>query len=46
MSEVTVDIKEGHLFRYPSEIDPRKKLSKVSFKFNIISKPKHLKLLS
>lgn len=24
-----VDIEQGHLFRYPSEIDPRNKKSKV-----------------
>ena len=32
MSEdLAIDIDGGHLFRYPSEVDPRKKATKVSY---------------
>ena len=28
--DLAIDIDGGHLFRYPSEVDPRKKATKVS----------------
>ena len=28
---LAIDIDGGHLFRYPSEVDPRKKATKVSY---------------